>query len=56
MKYLFDLEFRPAYHNDYHGADVLQTTHCLLIKSSLLNVFAQTEVTALVRKTKFYLY
>ena len=34
---LFNLEFGPAYHNDYHGADVLQTTHCLLIKSNLLN-------------------
>ncbi|CAF0901863.1 unnamed protein product [Adineta steineri] len=41
-------KFRPAYHNDYHGADVLQTTHCLLIKSSLLNVFAQIEITALL--------
>ena len=44
------LEFRPAYHNDYHGADVLQTAHCLLIKSSLLHVFAHTEITALVRE------
>lgn len=47
---LFSLEFRPVYHNDYHGADVLQTTHCLLIKSNLLNIFAQIEITALVRK------
>jgi calcium/calmodulin-dependent 3',5'-cyclic nucleotide phosphodiesterase len=55
----FSLEFRPVYHNDYHGADVLQTTHCLLIKSSLLNVFAQTEITALVRERnheKYFIY
>ncbi|CAF1394493.1 unnamed protein product [Adineta ricciae] len=41
-------KFRPPYHNDYHGADVLQTAHCLLIKSSLLHVFAHTEITALL--------
>ncbi|CAF1293321.1 unnamed protein product [Rotaria sp. Silwood1] len=41
-------KFRAAYHNDYHGADVLQTTHCLLIKSNLLNVFTQLEITALL--------
>jgi hypothetical protein len=45
----FFLEFRPAYHNDYHGADVLQTTHCLLIKSNLLNIFPSIEITAVVR-------
>ena len=44
------LEFRPVYHNDYHGADVLQTTHCLLTKSNLLNIFSQIEITALVRE------
>ncbi|CAF4687045.1 unnamed protein product, partial [Rotaria sp. Silwood2] len=41
-------KFRAAYHNDYHGADVLQTTHCLLIKSNLLNIFTQLEITALL--------
>jgi hypothetical protein len=51
----FYLEFRPTYHNDYHGADVLQTTHCLLTKSNLLNIFAQIEITALVRKNNYFL-
>lgn len=46
-KYL-SIEYRTPYHNDYHGADVLQTTHCLLIKSNLMNVFTQTEIAALV--------
>jgi calcium/calmodulin-dependent 3',5'-cyclic nucleotide phosphodiesterase len=50
------LEFRPIYHNDYHGADVLQTTHCLLTKSNLLNIFTQIEITALVsQKIGFFL-
>lgn len=44
------LEFRPAYHNDYHGADVLQTTHCLLIKSNLMTLFAHIEIAALVSR------
>jgi hypothetical protein len=50
IQYLFVLEFRAAYHNDYHGADVLQTTHSLLVKSNLIHVFAQIEISALVRK------
>ncbi|CAF3581747.1 unnamed protein product [Rotaria socialis] len=41
-------KYRAPYHNDFHGADVLQTTHCLLIKSSLMNVFTQTEIAALL--------
>ncbi|CAF1684184.1 unnamed protein product [Rotaria magnacalcarata] len=41
-------KFRAVYHNDYHGADVLQTVHCLLIKSNLLNIFTHTEITALL--------
>jgi hypothetical protein len=41
-------EFRTPYHNDFHGADVLQTTHCLLIKSNLMNVFTHIEIAALV--------
>jgi hypothetical protein len=43
-----DIEFRVPYHNDFHGADVLQTTHCLLTKSNLMNVFTQIEIAALV--------
>ena len=45
---LINVEFRAPYHNDYHGADVLHTTHCLLIKSSLMNVFTPTEIAAVV--------
>ncbi|UJR37749.1 hypothetical protein I4U23_030443 [Adineta vaga] len=41
-------KFRAPYHNDFHGADVLQTTHCLLIKSNLMNVFTQLEIAALL--------
>ncbi|CAF1346234.1 unnamed protein product [Rotaria sordida] len=41
-------KFRAPYHNDYHGADVLQTTHCFLTKSNLLHVFTQLEITALL--------
>ncbi|CAF3441032.1 unnamed protein product [Rotaria sp. Silwood1] len=41
-------KYQTPYHNDFHGADVLQTTHCLLIKSSLMNVFTQIEIAALL--------
>ncbi|CAF2862931.1 unnamed protein product [Rotaria sp. Silwood2] len=41
-------KYKTPYHNDFHGADVLQTTHCLLIKSSLMNVFTQIEIAALL--------
>ncbi|CAF0780327.1 unnamed protein product [Adineta steineri] len=41
-------KFRTPYHNDFHGADVLQTTHCLLIKSNLMSVFTQLEIAALL--------
>ena len=44
-----NIEFRAPYHNDFHGADVLQTTHCLLIKSNLMSIFTQLEIAALVR-------
>jgi hypothetical protein len=47
-----DVEFRAPYHNDFHGADVLQTAHCLLIKSNLMNVFTQLEIAALVSYMK----
>lgn len=45
------LEFHAVYHNDYHGADVLQTTYCLLTKCNLINTFTPLEITALVRIT-----
>jgi len=41
-------KYRTPYHNDFHGADVLQTTHCLITKSSLITVFTQTEIAALL--------
>lgn len=44
------VEFHAVYHNDYHGADVLQTTHCLLTKSHLSSkTFTSIEITALVK-------
>lgn len=46
----FLLEFKTPYHNEFHGADVLQTTHCILLKSNLMNVFTQIEIAALVRQ------
>jgi calcium/calmodulin-dependent 3',5'-cyclic nucleotide phosphodiesterase len=48
QRFFISLEFRTPYHNDYHGADVLQTTHCFLIKSNLMSVFTQIEIAALV--------
>jgi hypothetical protein len=42
------IEFQPAYHNDYHAADVLQTVHCLLTQSSLMNLLTHLEIAALV--------
>lgn len=49
MKRSIFLEFHAVYHNDYHGADVLQTTHCFLTKCNLSNTFTPLEITALVR-------
>ncbi len=49
-----DLEYRTPYHNDFHGADVLQTTHCLLLKSNLMNIFTQIEIAALVSSIKLF--
>ena len=48
-------EFRSAYHNDYHGADVLQTTHCLLTKSNLMNIFSHIEIAALVNRPDIFI-